>query len=137
MAFGIMGTEDVVRLEARSAKGLSSSMKGELLNGDASPNPEVDVKPPLGGDDIFSVVGDDYRIHTREAINKDTISKPFPAGGLSNLRDCLLRSADIMRRQISSNQRKRRFLDSNDRLVDVALRLALYNLSVCENKHLL
>jgi hypothetical protein len=48
------GMEGVFRLGARSAKGLSSSMNGEPLNGDAFPNPEeVDVKSPRGGDDIF------------------------------------------------------------------------------------
>lgn len=49
-------TGGVFRLEARSAKGLSSSMNGEFRNGEVFPNPEdEDVKSPRGGDDIVLV----------------------------------------------------------------------------------
>jgi hypothetical protein len=46
-------TGGVFRLEARSAKGLSSSMNGEFRNGEVVPNPDdADVKSPRGGDDM-------------------------------------------------------------------------------------
>ena len=44
----------VFRVEARSAKGLSSSMNGEPPNGDVDPKALVDdIKSPRGGDDIL------------------------------------------------------------------------------------
>jgi len=44
-------TGGVFRLDARSAKGLSSSMKGEPLKGEVFPNPpEPEPKSPRGGD---------------------------------------------------------------------------------------
>ena len=47
----------VFRLGARSAKGLSSSMKGEPPKGDTCPYPvDVDVKSPLGGELILSFI---------------------------------------------------------------------------------
>jgi len=50
-------TGGVFRLGARSAKGLSSSMKGEPLKGDTCPYPvDVDAKSPLGGELILSFV---------------------------------------------------------------------------------
>ena len=55
---GVVGRTDIgggARLEAKSAKGLSSSMKGEPLNGEEDPNPPAaDVKsPPRGGELIL------------------------------------------------------------------------------------
>jgi hypothetical protein len=50
----ITDTGGVFLLEARSAKGLSSSMNGEPPKRDAAPYPEEeDAKSPRGGDDIF------------------------------------------------------------------------------------
>ena len=46
----------VFRVDARSAKGLSSSINGEPLKGEALPNPpELEPKSPLGGDVILSL----------------------------------------------------------------------------------
>ena len=50
-------TGGVFRLGARSAKGLSSSMKGEPLKGDICPYPvDADAKSPPGGELILSFV---------------------------------------------------------------------------------
>jgi hypothetical protein len=50
-------TGGAFRLGTRSAKGLSSSMKGEPLNDDTCPYPvDVDAKSPPGGELIPSFV---------------------------------------------------------------------------------
>ena len=66
------GTGAAFRLEARSAKGLSSSMKGDPRNGDTDPNAAAeDEKSPRGGDDIvYSVSWPTVRGRQEQINNK-------------------------------------------------------------------
>jgi hypothetical protein len=49
-------TGGTFRLGARSANGLSSSIKGEPRKGDVFPYPAVEPKSPRGGDVMFPLV---------------------------------------------------------------------------------